>query len=349
MANSTKPGPVGTHHHRHHRHRAQHPGVPKSAPIPPRTPGPTGRADQGDPLYTTLLGWTPNVTGVRDWADHTLHSLQSWGEHAWSSLTNTVDGGAPGSVRHDPAGPPVAVGRTPVAAVAGGITKAQLKKIFPAASDDFLQKVADDLNVDLKKYGLDTLLRKAHFFAQVREEGGPGMKGKIEDLTYSGAGLKGLFGYYKAHPQEADQDGYVRDPKNHKKFIQAADQETIANKAYGGRNGNGNVASGDGWKYRGRGLIQVTGRGNYAAATKTYRALYADSTVDFEAKPELMEDFPYTLRSAVCFWSQHGLAKLADKGDKAADVDAITAVINKNTKSYENRRANFTEAYDAFK
>jgi len=352
MANSAKPGPHGSHHH--HRHAAHRAGVPGAPIAPAKTPGVLGRADQGDPSLTTLLGWTPNVTGLRDWADHTwqavegwggeaLHSAESWGQQAWSRVAGV------GSAGRAPTGQPIAVGPTPVPPAGGGITLAQLKKMFPGAGNDYLQKVADDLNADLKKYGLDTLLRRAHFFAQVREEGGPALKGKIEDLTYSPTALKGLFGYYKKHPAEADQDGYERDPKNPKKFIREADQEQIGNKAYGGRNGNGSVDSGDGWKYRGRGLIQTTGRGNYAAVTKTYHTLYGEASVDFEAKPELMEQFPYTLRTAVCFWVAHGLPALADKGDKASDVDAITAVVNVNTKSYENRQKNFTEAYDAFK
>ena len=69
---------------------------------------------------------------------------------------------------------------------------------------------------------------------------------------------------------------------------------------------------GDGWKFRGRGLIQVTGRANYKAAAAQYGKLYGDA-VDFEADPDKMEDFPYTVRSAVCFWIEHGLQYLADK------------------------------------
>ena len=101
---------------------------------------------------------------------------------------------------------------------------------------------------------------------------------------------------------------------------------------------------GDGWKFRGRGLIQVTGRANYKAAAQ-YGKLYGDA-VDFEADPDKMEDFPYTVRSAVCFWIEHGLQYLADKGEIDANVDSITQAINLDTDSYANRRANFKTAND---
>jgi hypothetical protein len=71
--------------------------------------------------------------------------------------------------------------------------------------------------------------------------------------------------------------------------------------------------------------------------------------VDFEMSPELLEQFPYTIRSAVCFWNLHKLYCLADHGPDPRNVDEITAVINKLTNSYENRRRNFAQAYSVFK
>jgi hypothetical protein len=104
MANSVKPGPLGAHHHHHPRRRPAHPGqVPPKAATPGRTPGALGHQDQGDPSITTLLGWAPGVTGLLDWADHTLHTIEDRGRRAL------------GSVGRDAAGAPVAVGSTPAA------------------------------------------------------------------------------------------------------------------------------------------------------------------------------------------------------------------------------------------
>ena len=133
MANSVKPGPQGTHHQHHHRHRRHPAVVPQKAPIPPVTPGVRGHADSGDPTWTTLLGFTPGLTGVRDWADHTLHEIEDWasktlGSHGVDSKT----------------GAPVAVGPKPPSAkddldlsflgdyVGGEVTRAD---ILAAAAD----------------------------------------------------------------------------------------------------------------------------------------------------------------------------------------------------------------------
>ena len=228
------------------------------------------------------------------------------------------------------------------------ITAAQLSQLFPAADNNYLGEVASELNANPSKYGLDTDLRCAHFFAQVMQETGAGLQAKSENLNYSpGALTDGMFSYYTAHPAEAQQDGYAKDPKTGK-IVRQANTVLIADKIYADRIGNGDVASGDGWRFRGRGFIQVTGRDNYAALATQYNAIYGASNVDFVANPDLLMDFPYSVRSAVCFWIQHGLQKLADQGSSDANVDAITAVINKKTPSYDQRRANFHKAITVF-
>lgn len=118
MANSKIPGPADTHH-RHHRKHPHHASKPKPPLTPARTPGPLGHKDQGDPTLTTLLGWTPNLTGLRDWADHTLHRLEAWGHEALGAI-----GLDPGT------GQPVAVGAKPLTASAGGLDWEVLKKDY---------------------------------------------------------------------------------------------------------------------------------------------------------------------------------------------------------------------------
>ena len=129
------------------------------------------------------------------------------------------------------------------------------------------------------------------------------------------------------------------------KFLDHLD---IANKVYANRNGNGAVASGDGWRFRGRGFIQVTGRSNYRQVTQQYTQTYPDK-IDFEATPGLMETFPHSLRAAVCFWLMHGMQTPADRGSTPEDVDRITDAVNKGTTSREDRQANFVLAINAFR
>jgi putative chitinase len=226
------------------------------------------------------------------------------------------------------------------------ITSNQLTNIFPGAASNYLQQVATELNANPAAYGLDSELRLAHFFAQVREEAGPGLEPAVESLNYAPTALQANFKYYREHPGEATADGYVRDPAT-RKITRPAAQQTIANKVYANRIGNGDTASGDGWAYRGRGLIQVTGRSNYAAMTAQYQKLYPGSDVDFENEPDSMVQFPNSVRSAICYWVENKLPALADRGASAADVDRITDVVNASTPSRQERRDNFTLAFNA--
>jgi len=302
---------------------------------PPRTPGPLGRNDQGDPDLTTLLGDTPGPLGLLDLADPTL---------LFSSSASTIAflGGNLLACSLQDAGTNQPKDKMDT------ITVGQLDAIFPDADDDYLGQVAAELNTDLPKYGLDTVLRRAHFFAQVRQEAGAGLEAQVESFEYSPSALITTFGYYKKHKDEAEQDGYAKDPKTGKK-TRHANQDVIANKVYGGRTdlGNGDAASGDGWQFRGRGFIQVTGRDNYTSLAAHYKSIYGGGA-DFVTNPDLVASFPYSVRSAVCFWVSHGLPRLADHGSTNADVDAITAVINASTTSYGDRQTNFKAALKAF-
>ena len=156
----------------------------------------------------------------------------------------------------------------------GAITATQLKALFPAAANDYLANVAAELNTDLAKYGLDTGLRQAHFFAQVMQEAGVKLAAHEESLNYDPDGLLGHFSYYQNHKDEAVQDGRSEDAAGN--VIRKANQEAIGNKAYGSKAdlGNTGIASGDGYKFRGRGFIQVTGRANYTTLTVQYGKIY---------------------------------------------------------------------------
>ena len=227
------------------------------------------------------------------------------------------------------------------------VTAQQMQLVFPGATPAYLAQVVAELNANPSAFGLDTPLRLAHFFAQVRQEAGDAMAASVESLAYSPEALIGTFGYYKTRQPEAQQDGYVRDPVT-KKLTRPAAQQVIANKVYAKRNGNGDIASGDGWVFRGRGLIQVTGRANYAAVAGQCAALYPGGGVDFVGQPDAMGAFPGALRSAIGFWTMNKLPALADRGAQDADIDRITAVVNLRTDSYVQRRANFRACLNAF-
>ena len=233
--------------------------------------------------------------------------------------------------------------------MAAPLTALQLKAIFPGAQPADLDALVTELNRDAVAYGLDTPQRLAHFFAQVRQEVGPEMQPASEDLNYSPEALLAKFSYYKGKTAEAQADGYLRDPVS-RKILRRAAVQTIANKIYAApRLGNGDVASGDGWRFRGRGYIQVTGRSNYAAVTQQCKRLYPGLDVDYVADPDLLTAMPGAPRSAVGYWTLNKLQLLADRGATGADVDRITAVVNKDTDSYADRRANFVIALNALR
>ena len=210
------------------------------------------------------------------------------------------------------------------------ITKEQLKKIYPKAKADYLQKIADELNKDLAKFKLDTPARRAHFFGQTRQETGPGVKGDAESLNHSSTRLIAVFGYYKKHKDEAQQDG--RHDLLHEKgpALSLEKQRVIANKVYGtGKKSRelGNSVPGDGWKYRGRGLKQTTGGKNYQNFIAAHEEYWGEE-IDFIANPDLLAQFPYSVRSAVAFWLKNECWKAADKGMNNAAIDAVTKIVN---------------------
>jgi len=249
------------------------------------------------------------------------------------------------------------------------ITPEQLRKIFPKnahghPTDEHLKKVADELNTDLMKYKLDTVYRRAHFFGQIKQES-PSLSGKEESFNYTPSGLIGTFSsYYGKLHKEAEEDGRIVEKLKNgkKKVIQKANQEVIANKVYGiGKKGFQNTNPGDGWRYRGRGMHQTTGKANYSNFTVYYRLLWDGGLINFVEKPELLSEWPYTLRSAISYWVRNECYKIADNGIDDKSIDGVTKKINpgeidKNLAgSYEgktnpvvNRRSYVKLAYKSF-
>jgi putative chitinase len=153
----------------------------------------------------------------------------------------------------------------------------------------------------------------------------------VESFNYAARNLGPTFSYFRRNPGEAQRYGRTAD--------HPADRQAIANRAYANRSGNGDIASGDGWRYRGRGIFQLTGRANYRSLTRGHAELFGEE-VDFEAHPDLVAQPKYAVRSALFFWVDNGLFAIADRGVNDSAANAITRVINrkKPEESYEARR-----------
>lgn len=227
------------------------------------------------------------------------------------------------------------------------IMKRIYSSLLPNRESD-LTEIANELNSHLTLYKLDTTLRRTHFFAQILQETGPQLIVE-EGFIYKAESLIKIFKYFRNNPKLAKAHGYDthRGIKADGSRMSQEDFEAIANGAYGGRAdlGNGDYSTGDGWKYRGRGLKQLTGRYNYEALTSWHNRLTnhwpADKDVNFTEHPDLLLTMKYATRSAANFWISNRLYELADKGDCPETVDAITRIVNLNTDSYQARRANF--------
>jgi putative chitinase len=191
------------------------------------------------------------------------------------------------------------------------IQTANILAISPACKPDVAEGLAECLPAILEKYAIDTPLRVAHFLAQTAHESG-GFNHFVENLNYSAEGLKNTFAKYFRQVNAAD---YARKP------------EKIANHVYANRMGNGDEASGDGWKFRGRGLIQLTGRDNYTAFSK-------ESGQDAVENPDYLATPTGAAASAAWFWQQRGINAPAD----ADNIVKVTQLINGGTIGLDDRQ-----------
>jgi putative chitinase len=176
---------------------------------------------------------------------------------------------------------------------------------------------------DMISNEINTPLRAAHFLAQAAHESG-GFKFKSENLNYSKESLLKVFPKYFT---AASAEGYHRQP------------EKIASRVYANRMGNGNEASKEGWKFKGRGYIQLTGKDNYKAFS------------DWAKEPSIMEnpdqvaDDKYAGLSAIWFWNKNGLSKIADTDNLRDDktLIKITARVNGGTHGLADRLERFND------
>jgi len=176
-----------------------------------------------------------------------------------------------------------------------------------------------------KKFNITNPLRLAHFLAQCGHESG-GFKAVSENLNYSADGLKKIFGKY--FPGNLNES-YAKQP------------EKIASRVYGGRMGNGDESTGEGFKFRGRGYIQLTGKQNYTNFAK----FIGEDTV---SNPDLVAT-KYPLASAAFFFDSNKLWSICDKGADEATVTAVTKRVNGGILGLNDRIKHFKEYYNLLK
>ena len=194
------------------------------------------------------------------------------------------------------------------------ISVQDFRTVFPRCTDP--EGWVSAMEAAFPEYEINTPERCAAFIAQCGHECG-GWTVFQENLNYSAQGLVGTFRKY--FPTIESAQPYARQP------------ERIANKVYCNRNGNGSEASGEGWKYRGRGPIQLTGKSNYT----NFANQFCSNPEEIVDNPDLVaNDKDISLRSAIWFWNTNGLNQYADSGD----LDTMTRRINGGFNGLEDRK-----------
>ena len=196
------------------------------------------------------------------------------------------------------------------------LTLDQLKQLLP--KNPYVDNWHQALSQLLPDYDINTPERIAAFIAQCSHESG-GFTALKENLNYRAVTLRKIFPKY--FPTDDLANAFAGKP------------EMIANRVYANRMGNGDEASGDGFRYCGRGLIQLTGKSNYQA--------FADSLeMNVEDVPDYLSTFEGAAQSACCFWENNNLNQWADKGD----ILTLTKRINGGTIGLEDRIKHYEHA-----
>lgn len=180
-----------------------------------------------------------------------------------------------------------------------------------------------------EKYELNTPLRIAHFMAQIEHESR--LKPISENLNYSAKKMLEIF----KSDFDVNRDKWLSPKEKEKVLYLLGSPQRIANFVYANQNGNGNEASGEGWKYRGRGFIQITGKENY------FR-LANDTDIDCLKNPDLLLEEANAMISALWFWDLKGLNKLADENN----IIGITKKINGGNIGLSHRKELFKKYYE---
>jgi predicted chitinase len=237
------------------------------------------------------------------------------------------------------------------------VTVAELKQIFTGADEGTLKIIADTYSKHMKALKMNTCWNKAHFFAQAAVESGKsfslkqgeGMNYLADDLYLGRWNEKKnkyvtIFSYFKNHKDEAYKYGRIEEIKNHKKIVtQKANEEEIANRVYANRIGNKGIDSGDGWNFRGKGCIQLTGRTNYENANK-YTLKYENA--DIVKNSDLVaKDVKIAVLSSMAYFDMYGVNK---KANGCKDVKKKIAPMIGNDVQFANGKTAYEEKQEVF-
>ena len=202
------------------------------------------------------------------------------------------------------------------------ITQQQIRRAVPEVSNKLLDQFVASLNMWSEPFKINTPQRMAHYLTQVIFESGY-LKSVEENMNYSAERLLQVFPEYFKSKEEAAS--YARNPMK------------IANRVYANRMGNGNEASGDGWRYHGRGFIMLTGKSNYYQFSK-----YDLCTKDVVVNPESVAEFPLNQVASMWFWERNNINAIADLDDGKAIgedlVTRITKIVNGGTNGLAQRK-----------
>lgn len=219
------------------------------------------------------------------------------------------------------------------------ITYSELKKVFTKISDGNAKKLAGILNSKSKDFGINNKYKLLHFLSQAGHEAMGFSKGLgVTEITKFSTKkrLLAIFGKYYSETDTITKrkpGDYINKPEKHANFV------------YCCRNGNGNEASGDGYKYRGRGIFQLTGKSNYQDFNNWYNSKY-DPDKDFLANPDLLAtNDTVAILSALWFYKNRVLDKI--KVDSTTTVKKVTANINGGTNGLPERILNFQRLKDS--
>lgn len=196
------------------------------------------------------------------------------------------------------------------------------KDVFTDAKNGTIKEVQRIMDMYAKDFGIETKEQYAMFYAQLLAEVGRRATIKSESMNYSSASLPKVFKAFRNNPQLSSRYGRT---KKH-----SAKQRMIANIAYANRMGNGDVDSGDGWGFRGRGFIQLTGRSNYINVSKHIEKIIG---IDFmlDSFPDIVGTNTGAIISALGFWNLNGIHNVKT-------IDEATKKVNRYTDSYAKRR-----------
>jgi len=257
------------------------------------------------------------------------------------------------------------------------ITAEQLKEVFPKTSETTRMKIAEAYNKHMKYFKMDTCWNKAHFFAQAKIEVGDSFNIKTESFNYSARRMKGRdnvngkhwvqgntqtrqggyftdgetkkspYSYMVSHPDLAEKYGRKDLYRYNDQGIQAANEEMIANVVYDDKNCSqkrklGNTQVGDGWRFRGRGMIQITGREAYTRANKYTEELLHKNIINSDKNASLVgTDIEVAMVTCMAYWSKT-FRKLNEKSNGEMNEDIISKGIGSDV-DYKGKRNAFNK------